>query len=342
MKEAADAAVNANTPPTGLPAISGTAQVDETLTADTSGIDDEDGLTNVSYTYQWIVNDNGSQSEIAGATGSTYTPVAADVGKTIKVRVSFTDDAGNEESLTSAATAEVAARPNSPATGRPTISGTAQVDETLTADTSGITDADGLENATFTYQWIVNEVTDNSTGAAYTVVVADDGSTTWVAAKGTAETEIAGATGATYTLTDAVDGRPIRVRVTFTDDAGNEETLISAPILTASTHDVPQSHDGENVFTFELRFSEELKSGFSFKTLRDHAFTVTGGDITKAKRLGSSGNLRWTIHVQPDGNGNVTIVLPVTTDCDADHAICIDDGRALSNRLGLTVSGPAG
>ena len=45
-------AVKPNTAPTGLPTISGTAQVDETLTADTSGIADEDGLTNVSYSYQ--------------------------------------------------------------------------------------------------------------------------------------------------------------------------------------------------------------------------------------------------------------------------------------------------
>ena len=41
---------------------------------------------------------------------------------------------------------------NSPATGAPTITGTAQVGETLAADTSGIADADGLTNAAFTYQ----------------------------------------------------------------------------------------------------------------------------------------------------------------------------------------------
>ena len=46
---------------------------------------------------------------------------------------------------------------NSPATGAPTISGTAQVGETLTADTSGVSDADGLTNATFTYQWLADD-----------------------------------------------------------------------------------------------------------------------------------------------------------------------------------------
>ena len=48
--------------------------------------------------------------------------------------------------LTSAATDAVTAAPreNNEATGAPTISGTVQVGETLTADTSGISDADGL------------------------------------------------------------------------------------------------------------------------------------------------------------------------------------------------------
>ena len=98
-----------NSSATGSPTISGTAQVGETLSASTSGISDEDGLTNPSYTYQWVANDGTTDLDIADATASTYTLSAADQGKTIKARVSFTDDAGNEETLTSAATAAVAA-----------------------------------------------------------------------------------------------------------------------------------------------------------------------------------------------------------------------------------------
>ena len=78
-----------NSPATGQPTISGTAQVGETLTADTSGIADEDGLDNAAFSYQWLADD----TEVAGATGSTYTLVEADEGKAIKVQVSFTDDA---------------------------------------------------------------------------------------------------------------------------------------------------------------------------------------------------------------------------------------------------------
>ena len=79
----------------------------ETLTADTSGIADADGLGNVSFTYQWLADD----VDIAVATGSSYTLTDADDGKAIKVSVSFTDDEGNEETLTSAAASAVAAAP---------------------------------------------------------------------------------------------------------------------------------------------------------------------------------------------------------------------------------------
>ena len=205
---------------------------------------------------------------------------------------------------------------NNPATGAPTINnGTAQVGETLTALTSGISDADGLVSATFTYQWL-----------------ADD-------------TEISDATGSSYTVTDGDVGQPIRVRVSFTDDAGNAETLTSTataavvrPPLTASAQNVPQSHDGQNAFTFELRFSEE--PDLSYTTVRDHAFTVIGGSVTYVRRLEPGRNIGWKIHVTPNGNGDVTLSLRSTTDCSAQGAICTEDGGKLSGGLLASIPGP--
>ena len=55
---------------------------------------DADGLANVNYVYQWIVVDGGTETDIDGASASTYRLVAADQGKTITVRVSFADDVG--------------------------------------------------------------------------------------------------------------------------------------------------------------------------------------------------------------------------------------------------------
>ena len=375
-------------------------------------------------------------TDIEGAADSSYTLVSADAGETIEVRVAFTDDAGHEESLTSAATDTVAAaaanetltasfsdvpaehtgeeftfrlgfseelagdfshetlrddafevtggsvttasrtappsnqewaitvepdsddavtitlpkttdcgatgaictggddpKPlsnspaatvaataaNTPATGAPTISGTARVNETLTASVSGIADADGLAGASFEYQWIRGN------------------------------TDIEGAADSSYTLVSADAGETIEVRVAFTDDAGHEESLTSPATdtvaaaanetLTASFSDVPAEHTGEE-FTFRLGFSEELAGDFSHETLRDDAFEVTGGSVTTASRTAPPSNQEWAITVEPDSDDAVTITLPKTTDCGATGAICTHDGQPLSNAPAATVAGP--
>ena len=94
-----------NTAAAGAPTITGTARVGETLTAATGGISDAGGLQDAVFAYQWLADD----AAIAGATSISYTLVAGDEGRTIKVRVSFSDDGGNPEQLTSAATPAVAA-----------------------------------------------------------------------------------------------------------------------------------------------------------------------------------------------------------------------------------------
>ena len=216
--------------------------------------------------------------------------------------------------------------PNTPATGLPTITGAAQVGETLTADATGISDGDGLDNAIFSYEWL-----------------ADDA-------------EINGATASTYTMADDDEGKAIKVRVSFTDDDGNDEQLTSAatgavaaaevaaavvnPPLTAAIHDLPSSHNGQNAFTFEMRFSEDPKPDFSYTTVRDHAFTVTGGSVTYVRRLEPGKNVRWEITVTPSSSADMTIALNATTDCSAQGAICTEEGGMLSGGLEFTVNGP--
>ena len=264
----------ANNPATGLPTITGIAQVGVKLTADLSGIADEDGVTNAVLAYQW----QADGADIPGETLNCYTPDDADEGKTISVRVSFTDDAGNDESLTSAATAAVEARPNRPATGTLTITGTARVGELLTADVSSIKD-DGLDKTAFAYQWQADS------------------------------TDLSGATGSSYTLAADEVGKTIKVGVSFTDDRGHDEVLTSAAPdavaglpslpLTASLEIAATSHDGESVFTFELRFSEDLKSGYQ---LQDPAGPRLHGDrrrqsTRRRKRLEQApATSGWTIH----------------------------------------------
>ena len=311
-----------NRPATGAPVITGPATVGQVLAVDVTGIEDEDGLHDVEYTYQWVrVDADGTSNEedITDETAATYTLTDDDLGKKVKIEVSFPDDFGSDEQRTSAPTETVTAvamttpgvtvsttaltvteedttgdsytvvldsqptanitvtvaghagtdvtpsptsltfttttwgtaqtvtvtagddadtandavtlthsaastdtgyegisidgvavtvtdNDTAPATGAPTITGTAQVGQTLTAVTTGIMDADGLTSPTYTYQWIRVDGTDDA--------------------------DIASANSSTYILVDADLGKTLKVRVTFADDLGHTETLTSAATAT--------------------------------------------------------------------------------------------------------------
>ena len=201
-----------NRPATGAPVITGPTTVGQELAVDVTGIEDEDGLHDVEYTYQWVrVDADGTSNEedITDATADTYTLTDDDLGKKVKIEVSFPDDFGSDEQRTSAPTETVAGAPNTPATGAPTITGTAQVGQTLTAVTTGIMDADGLTSVSYSYQWIRVDADGTSNPA-----------------------DITDETDATYTLGDADLGTTLKVRVTFADDLGHTETLTSAATAT--------------------------------------------------------------------------------------------------------------
>ena len=86
---------------------------------------------------------------------------------------------------------------------------------------------------------------------------------------------------------------------------------------------------------------QRLRSA-SRRLTRGHLRTTYLREVVKARRLERGKNVRWEITVQPSGNGTVSIVLPVTTDCSSQGVICTAEGRPLSNRLELTVAGPDG
>ncbi len=204
--DATAAVTNTNDLPTGSVTISGTVTEGETLTAQTGTLADNDGLPAdaAGYSYQWQRGDgSGGFDDIAGATQSTYTLVDADVDQTVRVEVSYTDDNGTDESLTSVASA-VVTNVNDLPSGSVTISGTVTEGAVLTADISALRDADGLpaDAAGYSYQW---QRGDGSGGF-------DD---------------IPNATQSTYTLGDADVGRTVQVQVSYTDGQGTDESVTS-------------------------------------------------------------------------------------------------------------------
>ena len=311
-----------NVAATGKPSITGNPYVGQRVTADTSGIADANGIPAGAFSYQWVSNDGTTDTNIANATRQSYVLTASEQGKNIKVVVSFNDEDGYDETVTSDAKAVPVTRqeiwsaeltaagfrgsatdgivgygsshtasalsdttfthdsttltvdylttqgtttttlaisfgrtlpqsivdtyilviggtefpledvgttttrefqwPNSgvrfrhgkmrdvamlvqvnvAAAGKPAITGTVRVGETLTANTSDISDANGIPGGvTYSYQWVSND--------------------------GTTDTDIPGATGPTYTLTMSEEGKTVKVRVTFNDGDGFKETVTS-------------------------------------------------------------------------------------------------------------------
>jgi parallel beta-helix repeat protein len=176
-------------PPTGQPLIPTNVTEDQTVTVDTSAIDDPDGIA--SFSFQWFRDG----TLINGATSSSYQLDDADVGAEMTVRVSVTDQYGGTAQLTSNSSSAVQNANDTP-TGKPEITGTLIEREQLTATLGTVDDADGFP-ANVDYQWL------------------RDGD------------PITGATGQTYTLGADDIGERIAVQISYTDLAGTDETVVS-------------------------------------------------------------------------------------------------------------------
>ena len=240
----ADAAVN--TEPTGLPTVGGTPQVGETLTASADAITDADGLDDATFAWQWLAITGTEDAEIAGATGATYEVAAEQAGKTLKVRVTFTDDKGTEETLTSAATEGVAATVPSVPVGLAAATDAGREGE-LTVSWSAPASDGGSEVTGYKVQWKF-------------------GTESYDGTDGSARQAVLGATAASHTIAGLVNGTAYTVRVLAVNAAGNGGAAEVgatardrvAPVLTGAVVD-------ETALT--LTFSEALDADSKSQSL---------------------------------------------------------------------------
>ena len=189
-----DPVANRSDPVEGILRIEGTATVGARLSADVSDITDLDGINTSTEVFQWLRDGVA----IEAATAQTYDLVEADRETAISLRYAFTDFGGDNEQVISAPTSLVTGE-NRPVEGSLTLTGAVKEGSLLIADTSGISDPDGL--GTFGFAWLRD-------GMA-----------------------IGGAEDGSYLLTLADVGATIAARVRYTDDGGTIETVVSAATL---------------------------------------------------------------------------------------------------------------
>ena len=111
------------------------------------------------------------------------------------------------------------------------------------------------------------------------------------------------------------------------------------PALTGQFEGMPEAHDGERAFSFRVAFSEDI--GIAYQTLRDESFTVTEGEVMRARRVDDRRDL-WEITVEPASREALTITLPGGRACGTAGAVCTrgDSPRPLGNSPSATVAGP--
>ncbi|MDQ0322363.1 VCBS repeat-containing protein [Pararhizobium capsulatum DSM 1112] len=189
----------ANVNDVGLASFAGAPVQGQALVANVA---DPDGLANVTITYRWQQLVGSTWSNISGATGPSWTLQAAQVGRQVRLRVTYTDQGtATESNRTSPATPLIiASNPAGNDSGVVSLSGTPTQNQTLAAS---VTDVDGVTPAAVSYRW------QQSNGSSWS--------------------DIADATASALTLQQAQVGRQVRILATYTDSQGNIATVSSAP-----------------------------------------------------------------------------------------------------------------
>ena len=110
--------------------------------------------------------------------------------------------------------------------------------------------------------------------------------------------------------------------------------------FTATFAQIPAKHDGSNPFDLHLHFSHEPAQGFSYRTVQEGLFDLTGGAIERVWRLHRGLSRSWGITIAPSGLQDVQVAVRTTTVCAGENATCDIAGRTLPAGAGVTIMGP--
>jgi len=123
---------------------------DDELVIDTNSLADRDGMGSIQV--QWQISDDGDNwMVLPGAIQPRFVPRDAEVGKFLRVQISYVDGQGNPEMMISPMSQPVR-NVNDKPMGRPELRGEAKEDSVLAIDSSRISDEDGLGALSYIWQ----------------------------------------------------------------------------------------------------------------------------------------------------------------------------------------------
>ena len=337
-----------NSPATGAPTIIGTPEVGETLTADVSNIRDADGLTNVSYIYQWIRVMGGVETEIPNATGVTYEVTAADIGHQIKVRVNFNDDLGNAEELESELTADVTTAVTAPVVPVVTISANTTSVTEGTAATFTIT-ATPAPTTAITVNVNITETGNVLSGTPHSTVTISAGQTTLTVATDddNVDEEASAITAVLQAGTGYTLGTPSSASVTVNDNdippnspATGTPTITGTPkvgeTLTADVSNIQDANGLTNVsYTYQwIRLVGSVETEIIGATGVTYEITITDTDRQLKVRVNFTDDLGYDEELESARTAIITPEEPRVIKLDGWLARF---GRTASNHVVETV-----
>ncbi|WP_269615669.1 hypothetical protein [Prochlorococcus marinus] len=315
--------------------IDGTANVGETLEV-SQGKVDPDG--NGTLSYSWQTSNDGNTWSVVG-TSSTYTVAATEEGKSIKAVLSYTDQQGFDETVTTPKS-DIPYVDHGDASF--SINGTAKVGQTLGIK-SETADPDG--NGTLSYSWQTS--TDDSTwsvvgtNSTYTVAGSEEGKSikafvSYTDQQGFAEEIVTTATGkvpyadhgdASFSINGTAKvGATLEVSQGKVDPDGNGTLSYSwqtssdsntwSVVGTSSTYTVAATEEGKSIkavlsYTDQQGFDEVVTTPTSYISYVDHG--DTSFSINGTAKVGQTLGIK-TETADPDGNGTLSYSWQTSTD----------------------------
>ena len=210
---------------------------DDPLIIDASSVVDGDGVG--SMQVQWQISEDGSVwSNLSGEIRQSFTPRERHVGRLLRVQLSYVDGQGNLETILSPPSSPVQ-NVNDKPNGAPQLVGAAREEDALVVDTSMISDDDGLGNFSIIWQRSSTK-------------------TEWQAFPKT--------NGEVLQLSQRHVGYSYRAVVSYTDNHGTKELLVTSPSETVQNVDDPvqgevlikgEATEGETILVSTSGVSDE-------------------------------------------------------------------------------------